>query len=114
MIYFLFILVLVEVAIILTLMFYTPLRKLVVVMLDRMKQGKGPVVATTMAATMVMVFISTLHDIMKVQKRSKDGGSVNPTDQVFMAYHILEASLMGSLFHLINSLLDQFDFNLSY
>ncbi|PWA59167.1 B-cell receptor-associated 31-like protein [Artemisia annua] len=33
--------------------------------------------------------------IVKTQKRTMETGSTNPTDQVLLANHILEASLMG-------------------
>lgn len=37
--------------------------------------------------------------MVKIQERSDEFGSINPTDQVLMTRHLLEASLMGgSLF----------------
>lgn len=81
---------------ILTLMFRTPVRKLVIAGLDQVKQRRGPVIVRTVAATVLLVFISTLHGLTNVQKRLREaGGSLNPTDQVLIAAHLLEASLMG-------------------
>ncbi|CAM8948692.1 unnamed protein product [Rhodiola kirilowii] len=88
-------LVALELLLILTLMFRTPLRNLVISVLDQAKQRRGPVIVKTVAATVVLVFVSTLHGLTKVQKRLREAGSLNPTDQVLMAGHLLEASLMG-------------------
>ena len=44
--------------------------------------------------------------MMKIQKRGIDDGVVNPTDQVRMAKHLLEASFMGnSTFFLVIQLI---------
>ncbi|CAL0307390.1 unnamed protein product [Lupinus luteus] len=100
MVHLLFSLVMMEMAFILVLSFANPIRTLVVKGLDILKQGRGPLVTKTVAATMFVVFGSTVYTITKIQKRSKDaGGMVNPTDEVVMAHRLLEASLMGfSLF----------------
>nr|XP_027068839.1 uncharacterized protein LOC113694173 [Coffea arabica] len=92
-------LVIAEVVLILTLLFRTPLRKPTVMMVDKMKQGRGPVVAKTVAGTLFMIFISTLNNIMKIQNRAVEAGTINPTDQILLVNHILEAILLGfSLF----------------
>ncbi|KAL0000782.1 hypothetical protein SO802_014563 [Lithocarpus litseifolius] len=99
MIQLLFTLVLAEMALIMTLLFRTPLRKLVMVGLDQLKQGMGSLVAKSVAGTMVVVFGSSIYSVMKIQKRSADAGIINPTDQVLMAYRQLEVCLIGfSLF----------------
>ncbi|KAI4307984.1 hypothetical protein L6164_031105 [Bauhinia variegata] len=99
MIHLLLVLVLIEMILILTLSFANPLRKLLVKGLDQTKQGKGPLVTKTVAATMIVVFCSTIYSLTIIQQRSKDTGIVNPTDEVIAASRILEASLMGfSLF----------------
>ncbi|XP_059444888.1 uncharacterized protein LOC132176641 [Corylus avellana] len=99
MIQLLFTLVLAEMALILTLLFGTPLRKLVMMGLDRSKQGRGPLVAKTVAATMMVLFSSTVYSVVKIQKRSTEAGMINPTDEVLLAHRRLEASLVGfSLF----------------
>ncbi|KAK2970930.1 hypothetical protein RJ640_004722 [Escallonia rubra] len=99
MIQLLFTLTFVEIIVILILLFRTPLRKVEIMVLDRMKQGRGPVMAKTVAATLSAVLFSSLYSISKIQRRSVDAGAVNPTDQVLLANHLLEASLMGfSLF----------------
>ncbi|XP_061356499.1 uncharacterized protein LOC133300930 [Gastrolobium bilobum] len=84
-----------EMLLILTLVFKTPLRKLVIITLDKVKRGRGPVVVTTVGATLVVVFSSSLYSMAKIQQRTIEAGVVNPTDQVLMSKHMLEASLMG-------------------
>ncbi|XP_061342188.1 uncharacterized protein LOC133288451 [Gastrolobium bilobum] len=99
MIQLLFPLLMIQMAFIITLSFANPIRKLVVKGLDLLKQGKSPLVTKTVAATMLVVFGSTIYTITKIQKRSSETGIVNPTDEVLLAQRILEASLMGfSLF----------------
>uniref|UniRef100_A0A7N0UXG5 Endoplasmic reticulum transmembrane protein n=1 Tax=Kalanchoe fedtschenkoi TaxID=63787 RepID=A0A7N0UXG5_KALFE len=63
--------------------------------LDQAKQRRGPVIVKTVAATLLLVFISTLHSLTHVKKRLRETGSVNPTDHLLVAAHLLEASLMG-------------------
>ncbi|KAE9593079.1 hypothetical protein Lal_00029043 [Lupinus albus] len=84
-----------EMLLILTLLFKTPLRKLVIISLDRLKRGRGPIVVTTVGATLVVVLSSSLYSIVKIQQQTVEAGILNPTDQVLMSNHILEASLMG-------------------
>lgn len=81
----------IEMGVIIILLFHSPLRNLVMMGLDRLKQGRGLVTSRTVAATLFIVFV---FSILKTQKT----GSTNPTDQVLLANHILEASLMGKLF----------------
>lgn len=95
MIQLLFPLLAIEFAFILLLSFANPLRKLMVKGLDILKQGRGPLVINTVAATMFLVLGSTIYSIIQINKRTKDGGMINPTDEVLMAHHLLEASLMG-------------------
>ncbi|CAD5177411.1 uncharacterized protein LOC135675858 [Musa acuminata AAA Group] len=88
-----------EVAVAVTLLFKTPLRKLVVVGLDRLKRGRGPVMVKTVAGTVLVVLASSLYSIAKISSGSAELGALTPTDQVLMSRHLLEASLMGySLF----------------
>lgn len=90
----------VEMGVIMSLMFgIAPLRKVVMMGLKRVKQGRGPVMATSVAGTLFAVLISTLISVTKIQKRSYDnGGTTNPTDQLLLANHLLEACLMGIYF----------------
>ena len=74
----------------------TQLRKLVIMGLDRVKRGRGPIMVRTVAGTVVVVLNSSVYSMMKIQKRGIDDGVVNSTDQVLMAKHLLEASLMGN------------------
>ncbi|CAN1124189.1 hypothetical protein LINPERPRIM_LOCUS3628 [Linum perenne] len=84
-----------QMALILLLLFKTPLRKLVIMALDRVKRGRGPIVVKTVAGTMLLVLFSSLYSMVAIQNRSIEAGAPNPTDQVLMSTHLLEASLMG-------------------
>ncbi|PIN02159.1 hypothetical protein CDL12_25331 [Handroanthus impetiginosus] len=84
-----------EVAVILVLLFRTPLRKPILLLLDRLKQGRGPVVASTAGGTLFIIMVSLLFNITQIEKRSVEGGGVNPTDQILFANQLLEASLLG-------------------
>ncbi|XP_009599718.1 uncharacterized protein [Nicotiana tomentosiformis] len=95
----LFALVFFEVAVVLILVFRTPLRKPVLMALDRSKQGRGPVIVKSAGGTLFVVLVSILFNVTIIQNRATDSGTVNPTDQVLLANHLLEASLLGfSLF----------------
>lgn len=85
-----------EMILIMVTLFKSPLRKLVIVGLDQLKRGRGPVMVKTVAGTVFVVFMSSAYSMTKIQKRRIDEGALNPTDQVLMAKHILEATLMGS------------------
>ncbi|KAJ7948141.1 B-cell receptor-associated 31-like [Quillaja saponaria] len=100
MIQLLYKVIFVEMVLILSLLFKTPLRKLVIFSLDRVKQGRGPVVVKTVAGTIFVVLSSSVYSIVDIQQRSEEGGLLNPTDQVLMAQHMLEASLMGFMLFL--------------
>ncbi|KAE8655736.1 putative SLAC1 [Hibiscus syriacus] len=81
-----------EMAVITVLSFKTPFRKLVIMGLDLVKRGRGPVVVKTVAGTVFVVMMSSLYSI---QKRWADDGVTNPTDQILMVTSLLEATLMG-------------------
>ncbi|KAJ0989232.1 hypothetical protein J5N97_007588 [Dioscorea zingiberensis] len=99
MIQLLFTLLAAEVALVFVLLFKTPLRKLAIMALDRLKRGRGPVMVKTVAGTVLIVLASSVYSMAKIQNRSTEIGSLTPTDQVLMSRHLLEASLMGySLF----------------
>ncbi|CAL0303959.1 unnamed protein product [Lupinus luteus] len=89
-----------EMLLILTLLFRTPLRKLVIVSLDNLKRGRGPVVVTTVGATLMVVLSSSLYSIAMIRQRVVEAGVLNPTDQVLISKHMLEASLMGFMLFL--------------
>lgn len=78
--------------------------------LERLKHGRGRLVANTVAATMALLFSSTIyHEITIIQKRSSaEAPSMllqpNPTEDVLMARRQLEASLMGTYVDSIKSL----------
>ncbi|KAK8527206.1 hypothetical protein V6N13_085059 [Hibiscus sabdariffa] len=95
MIHLLFMLVSAEMALVLVLLFNSPLRKLMIKILDKITEGKGHVVSKTVLGTLFVVFISITYNVMEIQKRSLESGVLNPTDEVLMANRILEASLLG-------------------
>ncbi|XP_015065366.1 uncharacterized protein LOC107010599 [Solanum pennellii] len=100
MIQVLFTVIFAEMAVILLLIFKTPLRKLIIMGLDRVKRGRGPIVVKTTGGTIFVVMLSSIYSVVSIHKRWIDeDGNVTPTDQILMAQHLLEASLMGfSLF----------------
>ncbi|XP_050370740.1 uncharacterized protein LOC126788772 [Argentina anserina] len=97
MIQVLFTVVFAEMVLILSLLFRSPLRQLVLMGLDRSKQGRGPLVAKSVGGTILVFFSSTIYSVFNVHKKrsSTDAGFVNPTDEVLMAHCLLEASLIG-------------------
>ncbi|CAN1161253.1 Endoplasmic reticulum transmembrane protein YET-like [Linum perenne] len=95
MIQLLYSVILTEMVLILMLLFKTPLRKLVIMALDRVKRGRGPVMVKTVSATVFVVLCSSLYSMVMIQNRSIEAGAPNPTDQVLESTHLLEASLMG-------------------
>lgn len=99
MIQVLFILALAEMALIVSLLFRSPLRQLVIMGLDRSKQGRGPLVAKSVGGTILVFFSSTIYSVFNLQRRHSidAAGFVNPTDEVLMAHRLLEASLIGTL-----------------
>jgi B-cell receptor-associated protein 31 len=101
MIQLLYTVIVAEMFLILTLLFRSPLRKLVIITLDRVKRGRGPVMLSTVAGTLLVVLMSSVYSMKKIQGRTMEGGVANPTDQVLMAKHMLEASLMGNFSPLI-------------
>nr|KYP70528.1 hypothetical protein KK1_009748 [Cajanus cajan] len=63
------------------LMFKTPLRRLIRMGLDRLKS--------------VAVLFLSIYNMFKIQKREiEEGVVVNPINQVLMANHLLQATLM--------------------
>ncbi|KAK8494844.1 hypothetical protein V6N12_055165 [Hibiscus sabdariffa] len=95
MIQLLFMVIFSEMAVIMVLSFKTPFRKLVIMGLDRLKQGRGPVVVKTVAGTVFLVMMSSVYSVAEIQKRWADDGVTNPTDQILMATSLLQATLMG-------------------
>jgi B-cell receptor-associated protein 31 len=102
MIQLLFTVLAAEAAVAATLLFKTPLRKLTVLALDHLKRGRAPVMVRTVAATVLVLLASSLHSMAQIRGRAEggiDGAGVvglTPTDQVLIARHLLEASLMGT------------------
>ena len=101
MIHLLFTVLAAEAGLATALLFKTPLRKLAMLALDRLKRGRAPVMVRTVAATVLVVLASSLHSMTKIHGHAGAGeldapGALSPTDQVLLARHLLEASLMGT------------------
>ncbi|VFQ93786.1 unnamed protein product [Cuscuta campestris] len=82
-----------EMTVILLLLFKTPLRKLLIAAIDRAKRGRGPLVVKSVGATVLVLLIYTVYSIRDIQSRPLE--NLNPTEQVLLAYQVLQASLMG-------------------
>ncbi|KAF3328860.1 B-cell receptor-associated protein 31-like protein [Carex littledalei] len=89
-----------EMVLVVVLLFKTPLRKVAILGLDRLKRGRGPVMVKTVAATLMMVLGSSGYSIIKIHDRSNEMGQLTPTDQVLASRHLLESSLMGYILFL--------------
>ncbi|KAJ9566270.1 hypothetical protein OSB04_002236 [Centaurea solstitialis] len=105
MIQILFTLIFSEMALILIFVFKTPLRKLVIMGLDRVKRGQAPLVVKAVGSTIFVVMISTLYSFIRIRNSRNGGGDgdggdggLTPTDQILAARHLLEASLMDVSF----------------
>ncbi|KAL6619971.1 hypothetical protein ACP70R_035110 [Stipagrostis hirtigluma subsp. patula] len=96
MIQLLFALLAAEAALVLSLLYRTPARRLALLAVDRAKRGRGPVMAKTVAATMLLVLASGGYSVAKIRRRAGELGQLTPTDQVLASRHLLEASLMGN------------------
>ncbi|KAL1372709.1 uncharacterized protein LOC107466540 isoform X3 [Arachis duranensis] len=97
MIEVLFLLIFWEAVVIVILLFKTPFRKLLILTLDRLKRARGPLVLNTAAASLVALLLSGVYGIINIQKRQiHDDGHVhlNPTDQLLMANHLLQTTLI--------------------
>ncbi|XP_008224696.1 PREDICTED: B-cell receptor-associated protein 31 [Prunus mume] len=96
MIQLMFIVILSEMALILAFLFRTPFRKLVILGLDQIKRGRGPIVVKTVAGTVLVALMTSVYSIIKIKNSRIDKAAiVSPTDQVLMVKHLLEATLMG-------------------
>ncbi|KAI4295928.1 hypothetical protein L6164_035922 [Bauhinia variegata] len=100
MIQLLFTVIFSEIATIMVLLFKTPLRKLVIMALDRLKRGRGPIIAKTVGGTVLVLLSSGVYSMVKIKSRGIEEGAANPTDQVLMAGHLLEVTLMGAVLFL--------------
>lgn len=100
MIQILFTLIFAEMALIVIFVFKTPLRKLVIMGLDRVKRGRAPIVVKAVGSTIFVVMMSSVYSWIQIRgRRNKDGdgdGEITPTDQILASRHLLEASLMGN------------------
>ncbi|CAM8893938.1 unnamed protein product [Rhodiola kirilowii] len=69
-----------EMVLIIALLFKTPFRPLVIMGMDNVKRGRGPVVVKTVGGTVFVVLLSTLQGMAAIQDNVLDGALVNPTD----------------------------------
>jgi len=103
MIQLLFAVLVAEASLTAALLFKTPLRKLAVLVVDRLKRGRhAPVVVKTVAGVVLALLASTLYSMAQISGSGNDsdsdsgsGGGPTPTDQVLFSRHLLEACLMG-------------------
>ncbi|KAK8946495.1 hypothetical protein KSP39_PZI006781 [Platanthera zijinensis] len=77
-----------------------PLRELAMKILDQLKTGKGPATMKTLACTIALIFLSSIINILSIQKRGLKLGTLTPMDQVLWRTHVLEASLSGYILFL--------------
>lgn len=98
MIYLFYSVLLVEMSTILLLLFKTPLRKVLIIGLDRAKRGRAPLVVKSVGTTVFIIMMYNVYSVTEIQGRTVETVA-NPTDQILLAYHMLEASLMGILFY---------------
>ncbi|KAF7805788.1 B-cell receptor-associated protein 31-like [Senna tora] len=84
-----------QMLLIVILLFRSPLRKLLIIALDRAKRGRGPIVVSSIGATLLVVLASSLSTMAEIRRRVDEGGLLNPTDEVLLSKNMLEASLMG-------------------
>lgn len=94
MIQLLFTLMLSEMASIMLLLFRNPLRKLLIMGIDRAKRGRAPLVVKSVAATVFVIMMYYVYAVRDIQTRPLE--SLNPTDQILLANYMLQASLMGT------------------
>ncbi|XP_045806218.1 uncharacterized protein LOC123899189 [Trifolium pratense] len=96
MLQLLYAVIFVEMLMIMSFLFKTPLRNLVIISLNKVKRGQGPVVVKTVAAALVVMLCSALYSMYKIRRLSLEGVAiVDPTDQVLLSNHVLQASLLG-------------------
>ncbi|KAA0052810.1 B-cell receptor-associated protein 31 [Cucumis melo var. makuwa] len=73
------------------------LRAFVIKILDQLKMGKGPATVKTIAATMSVILLSSLMNVVKIQNKGAKLGTMSPIDQVLWRTQLLEASLIRML-----------------
>ncbi|KAI7752073.1 hypothetical protein M8C21_003755 [Ambrosia artemisiifolia] len=105
MIYLFYSVLLIEMLTILLLLFKTPLRKLLIIGLDRAKRGRAPLVVKSVGATVFVIMMYNVYSVTEIQSRPAD--VINPTDQIILAYHMLEASLMGRFSLFLSLMIDR-------
>ncbi|KAB2044363.1 hypothetical protein ES319_D01G084600v1 [Gossypium barbadense] len=96
--YLLSMLVLAETVLVLGLIFSSPLRELVMRILDIITVGKANLILKTVAATLLLVFTSMLYDVIEIKKCWLEGAVPNPADEILMAKQVLKASMWFALF----------------
>ncbi|KAH9603212.1 hypothetical protein KSS87_003757 [Heliosperma pusillum] len=93
--------VMAEMSVIILLLFRTPFRKPIIMGLDSMKRGRGPVIVTTVVGIILLLFLSTVSTVITLRQRDQHPASiVNPTDQLLFFRTLLHASLFGFILFL--------------
>ncbi|MED6144105.1 hypothetical protein PIB30_012463 [Stylosanthes scabra] len=95
MIELLFLLIFWEALVIVILLFNTPFLELLILTLDRLKRERWPLILKTAAATLVVLLLSGVYAIINIQKHAEGHAHLNPTDQLLMANHLLQTTLIG-------------------
>jgi len=85
-----------EMLMIMSFLFKIRLRKLVIMCLNTAKRGRGSVIVKIITAILVMMFASSLYSIYEIRSRYVESVTIiDPTDQVLLYNHVLQASLLG-------------------
>lgn len=82
MIHLLFPAIFAEMAMVMVQLFKTPPRKPVIMVVDRLKRGRGPVMVKTVAGTVFALLMSSAYSALNIQNRWMDDGSVIPTVRI--------------------------------
>ncbi|KAL9441641.1 hypothetical protein AB3S75_020190 [Citrus x aurantiifolia] len=74
-------------ALILALLFGSPLRKLLILGLDKLKQGRGPLVAKSVGATVLVVLSSAVYNVVEIHKAVRSIRQKRFSWQIFFLKH---------------------------
>ncbi|KAM1194209.1 hypothetical protein ACFX15_020535 [Malus domestica] len=64
-----------EMLLILILLFKTPLRKLVILALDKMQRRRGPVTVKTVAETVFIILLTNVYNLVDIKNQTSDARS---------------------------------------
>ncbi|RAL41013.1 hypothetical protein DM860_008711 [Cuscuta australis] len=77
------------------LLFHSPLRKPLVKLLNRLKKGKGPIIANSVFGTLFMILISIFYNMSKMRTTNH---------LLILPNYLLEASFLGTLTYILDRL----------